>query len=361
MDYSQVGFLAQVEGERLNHLEISVIIPTLNEADNIERCLKAIFAQSHKPDEVIVIDGYSTDETVEIAKKFPVKIFHNEFIIRAGACQIGLENAEGEYIAFTDADCVADPDWLQNLMKEFNTNAIIGLAGATKHEIGQGLWPQAINLALGTFIGSGDSVQWRSYPTKRLIKSSSGCNSIYRRKDLIEVGGFNVRLSGGEDENLNKRLSTRGKILYVPDAVVWHYHKMTGLRQFSKRMRRYGRWKTEARVWALRALPPSLIVPPLLLSLIFTPWIFAGALCLYLVILLASAIKIAIEQKSAIYVISIPPVYAIGHTFFTIGFWEELILPYRRLRSWRESLKGHSKGLKLLLNSIATLGKEKGQ
>lgn len=345
----------------MNHLGISVIIPTLNEAEKIERCLKAIFAQSHKPYEVLVLDGYSTDETVEIANKFPVKIFHNEFIIRAGACQIGLENAEGEYIAFTDADCVADPDWLQNLMKEFDTSTIVGLAGATKHEIGQGLWTQSINLALGTLIGSGDSVQWRSYPTKRLIKSPSGCNCIYRRKELIEVGGFNVRISGAEDEELNKRLLTRGKFLYVPDAVVWHYHKMTGLRQFSKRMRLYGRWTIEARAWALRALPPSLIVLPLLLSLIFTPWIFTGALCLYLVILLASAIKVAIEQKNAIYVISIPPVYAIGHTFFTIGFWEELILPHRKVRSWRESLKKQSKRLKLLLNNITTLGNEKRQ
>lgn len=59
--------------------KISVIIPVKNEEDKIERCLEAIFSQSYKPFEVIEVDGHSKDKTVE--------------------------NAKGEYVAFTDADC----------------------------------------------------------------------------------------------------------------------------------------------------------------------------------------------------------------------------------------------------------------
>lgn len=318
---------------------ISVVIPALNEADKIEQCLRAIFTQSHKPDEVLVVDAYSTDETVEIAKKFPVKIFPNEFIVRAGACQVGLGKAKGEYIAFTDADCVPEREWLKNLIKEFNDNSIVGLAGATKPHLDQDIWAKSIALALSTFVGSGDSVQWRLYPNKRPAKSPSGCNSIYRRKDLLEIGGFNVRISGGEDEHLNKRLLTKGKFFYIPDAVVWHHHKMNTLRQFVKRMRQYGKWKTEARVWALRALPPSLIVLPLLISLIFTPWIFISALGLYSAIILGSAFRIAFQQRNAVYAVSIPIVYAIGHTFYTIGFWQELLIPHRKVKSWSKALR----------------------
>lgn len=47
---------------------ISILIPVRNEADKIERCLEAIFSQSYKPFEVIVVDGHSTDKTVENAK-----------------------------------------------------------------------------------------------------------------------------------------------------------------------------------------------------------------------------------------------------------------------------------------------------
>lgn len=59
--------------------KISLIIPVKNEEDKIERCLEAMFNQTIKPYEVIVVDGHSTDNTMENAKKFPVKTFHKSF------------------------------------------------------------------------------------------------------------------------------------------------------------------------------------------------------------------------------------------------------------------------------------------
>ena len=59
--------------------KISVIIPVKNESEKIERCLEAVFSQSYKPHEVIVVDGHSTDKTVENARKFPVETFHKSF------------------------------------------------------------------------------------------------------------------------------------------------------------------------------------------------------------------------------------------------------------------------------------------
>ena len=57
----------------MKEAKISVIIPVRNEAKRIERCLEAVFSQSLKPHEVIVVDGRSTDKTVEKASQFPVK------------------------------------------------------------------------------------------------------------------------------------------------------------------------------------------------------------------------------------------------------------------------------------------------
>ena len=84
--------------------KISVIIPVRNEEEKIRRCLQAVFNQTLKPFEVIVVDGHSTDKTVENARKFPVKVFYEDYHTRAGACQIGVKNARGDYISFTDAD-----------------------------------------------------------------------------------------------------------------------------------------------------------------------------------------------------------------------------------------------------------------
>ena len=98
--------------------KISVIIPVRNEAEKIERCLKSVFSQSLKPHEVIVVDGHSDDGTVEKAKEFPVKIIYENYHTRSGACQLGVENAGGEIIAFTDADCLPSPDWIRCLRAE---------------------------------------------------------------------------------------------------------------------------------------------------------------------------------------------------------------------------------------------------
>lgn len=112
---------------------ISVIIPVRNQANKIEKCLKAVFAQSCKPCEVVVVDGHSNDGTIERAQSFPVKILYEDYHTRGGACQVGVENAEGEYVAFTDADCIPDKGWLTNLVKELD-NGIIGVGGAIKKD-----------------------------------------------------------------------------------------------------------------------------------------------------------------------------------------------------------------------------------
>jgi len=136
-----------------NKPKISVVIPVRNEAEKIEQCLKAVFAQSLKPREVIVVDGRSTDETVEKARKFPVRIFLQDYGACGAARQIGLENAEGEYVAFTDADCIPSENWLRNLVAEFK-EGIVGIGGGKKN-IGEGLWAKSINLAQNTFLAVG--------------------------------------------------------------------------------------------------------------------------------------------------------------------------------------------------------------
>ena len=315
-----------------NSQNITVIVPARNEALKIEQCLQAVLGQSYPPAEVFVVDAYSKDKTVEIAERYPVKVFYNKHLIRAGACQVGVDNAKSSLVAFVDADCVPEKDWLNNLVREMDDD-VIGLAGATKFQLSEKVWERSIGLALGTVIGSGDSVQWRIYHNKHQIKSPSGCNSIYRKQAIQEAGGFNVGISGGEDEDLNRRLGGKGKIYYIPDAIVWHNHKMNGLWQFCKRMRLYGKWKIESGAWALRAFPPSLLVPLLLIVSIFQPLVFLAAAGLYLLITLFFSLMIAVRERQIVYLFTVPVVYTLGHVSFTIGLWQELLRP-RRFLKW---------------------------
>jgi glycosyltransferase involved in cell wall biosynthesis len=304
----------------MNYNKISVIIPVKNEEKKIMQCLEAISKQTVKPFEIIVVDGNSRDRTVEIAKNFPIKLFYEKYPTRASACQIGIENATGDYIAFTDADCIPQKDWLENLVKEFNSN-LAGVGGGIKN-IGENIWEKSIDLAMGTFLGSANSIQGRFFKDKRYVKSISGCNSMYHREDILRVGGFDISLSTAEDTELNRKLSRFGKLLYTPNAIILHNHKRS-LNKFGKRMYEYGYGRAKGRLWDLQAIPPILILISFI-SLIFTRLLFLSMVEVYITILILMGAKFVIEKKDIKYLISIPIIYMVEHGLYTFGFWKGL-------------------------------------
>jgi cellulose synthase/poly-beta-1,6-N-acetylglucosamine synthase-like glycosyltransferase len=270
---------------------------------------------------VIVVDGHSTDRTVEIVSKYPAKIVHEDYGTVGGARQVGLENSKGEYVAFTDADCIPERNWLENLVKELDEDSV-GVGGGIKN-IGEGIWGKSIALTADTFLGSANSVQGRGFKEKRAVKSISGCNSIYRKKDLAAIGGFNVNLSVNEETELNKRLSKMGKLLYTPDAVILH-DQDRGLKAFAKRMYQFGYGRGRLRLWDLQCVPP-LIALFLLLSLLFTPWIFVSGIVSYSLVLVTMGLKIAVQKKGIKYAVTVPIVYLVEHLSYSIGFWGGLL------------------------------------
>lgn len=296
---------------------ISVIIPVKNEEGKISNCLRGVFSQSYAPYEVIVVDGHSTDETVAEAKKFPVKIICEDYGTIGGARQVGLKNAYGEFVAYTDADCIPERKWLENLIKEFDVD-IVGIGGGIKN-VGDGFWKKPIALIMNTFIGSANSVQGRLFKEKRFTKSISGCNSMYRRETLREIGGFKATLSVNEETDLNRRLTKFGKLLYTPDALVIH-NQARGLKDFAHRMYQFGWGRGRLRLWNLQCIVP-IIALCLVLSLVFTYWVCLGAIIIYSFILILMGFKFTIQERDIKYLGSIPIVYTVEHISYSIGFW----------------------------------------
>jgi glycosyltransferase involved in cell wall biosynthesis len=304
-----------------NNFDVSVVIPVRDAETMIGRCLDAVFSQSYSPCEVIVVDGHSDDRTVEIASRYPVEIVYENYGTVGGARQVGLENSKGEYVAFTDADCLPEKNWLENLTKEFGESAV-GVGGGVKN-IGEGIWGKAIALTADTFLGSANSVQGRVLKEKCTVKSISGCNSMYRKRDLLEIGGFNITLSINEETELNKRLSKIGDLMYIPDAVVLHKQDRN-LNAFAKRMFQFGYGRGKMRLWDLPCIPP-VIAFLLLFSLLFTPWILVSGLVSYALILIAMGIKIAVQENNITYVSTVPIVYIVEHLSYSIGFWRGIL------------------------------------
>ncbi len=101
----------------------SVIVPFLNEEKLIERCLKALLQQEFdKQDyELIFIDNGSSDRSPDIVRQYPVTLLHESHRDPYFARNRGVRMARGQFIAFTDSDCIVDRHWLTNLYHSFKT------------------------------------------------------------------------------------------------------------------------------------------------------------------------------------------------------------------------------------------------
>jgi glycosyltransferase involved in cell wall biosynthesis len=112
-------------------LSLSIVIPVYNEERYIGTCLKAISKQSVKPDEVIVVNNNSTDNTLKIIKKFSfVTILHEKRQHQAFAQKTGFDKASGDIIGRIDADSVLPKNWVEKIKKDFEQNPkIVAVTG----------------------------------------------------------------------------------------------------------------------------------------------------------------------------------------------------------------------------------------
>lgn len=113
-------------------MKVSVIVPAYNEDAYIGKCLESLTHQEVKPDEIIVINNNSTDDTVKIAKTFPVRIVREKKQGMTPARNKGFNEAQYEIIARTDADTIVPPDWIKQIKQEFKDKSLIALSGPAR-------------------------------------------------------------------------------------------------------------------------------------------------------------------------------------------------------------------------------------
>ena len=222
-------------------MKVSIIIPTKNNADTLEKCLQAICNQDFPKDEieVVIVDGYSKDGTTEIAKKFGCKVVYEKIGTIGGARNIGVENSTGDYIVFTDADCVPEIDWLKNLIREFRDERVASVGGPNITPEDDTEFAKCVGHVLEFLSSFGARYAFKADKVLEIYHNPT-CNSAYRRKVFEEVGGFNVKLITCDDEELDYRIRKKGyKILFTPYARVYHYRRPTW-KSFAKMSWKYG-------------------------------------------------------------------------------------------------------------------------
>ncbi len=207
---------------------ITVAIVVRNGEETIGRTLDSIFSGQFHPDEVLVIDGLSEDGTLDVVKnyalKYNIRIVSNPQRKIAFGRNIALREAQGDIIAYTDADCIVDQTWLIRIYQRFEEDP--ELAGC-----GGRMLPLPPRNKLERFAGRvfleeimryDNHLRYCDQPS--VAGALITANSAYRREILLEIGGFDEWFGNyGEDIDLYWRLIKSGyRLLYDPDIVVYH-------------------------------------------------------------------------------------------------------------------------------------------
>jgi GT2 family glycosyltransferase len=237
----QQYYAAPLPPELPEYPRVSVVVCAYNADRTLDSCLASLKELNYPNYEVIVINDGSNDHTLKIAKSYDyIKLISQDNKGLSVARNVGLAEATGEIIAYTDSDCVADPDWLTYMVAKFLSSGLSAVGGPNFPPPENSLVPSCVAVSPGgpTHVLLSDEV----------AEHIPGCNMAFRREVLEEIGGFDpIFHAAGDDVDICWRLQDKGYTIgFSPAAVVWHFRRNT-VKDYLKQQRGYG--KAEALVY----------------------------------------------------------------------------------------------------------------
>ena len=209
---------------------VTVIIVNWNSGELLARCLRHLSTQTVRPQSILLVDNHSTDGSLALARAFPgvTVLPMPENLGFAAGNNRGLAHCQTEFVALLNPDAFAEPDWLERLLEQTSLHPEAAFFGSRQMAHG----------SKGVLDGVGDKYHlsgllWRhrhGRPQEAVdllpgeIFSPCACAALYRRRALLEVGGFDEDyFCYAEDVDLGFRLRLAGhQAMYAPKAVVHH-------------------------------------------------------------------------------------------------------------------------------------------
>lgn len=316
-----------MESENANEPpKVSIIITTLNNEKTIGECLKSIFELNYPKEhlEVIVVDGGSSDSTIEIAQKYPAKIIikHSN---APSAYNYALNYAESEIFGTIDADAKVEKEWLNKLVVHLKNPKVAGVSGMIETWNSESKLPRCI----------GYDLKYRYTRIKNEANRVATMNLLLKKSIVKEVGGFDENLATQYDTDLGVRITNKGyKIVLEPQAKCYHFNRPT-FKEYFKQQLQYG--KNVSKLYVKR---PNLAkgdaitdfwmnIQPILIVTLFLffvtgflekfMWCISGAILAFLLIFyFASAFRLSYIYKDACAMLLVV-VYFVRAVAWTLG------------------------------------------
>jgi cellulose synthase/poly-beta-1,6-N-acetylglucosamine synthase-like glycosyltransferase len=217
-------------------LSASVIVPVFDGAETLDACLRALSAQTIENGryEVIIVDDGSADGSADVAARHGATVIHQDHAGAAAARNRGSQQARGQVLLFTDADCEPSPDWIEQMLAPFADPEVLGVKGAYRtrqHSV------------VARFVQAEFEEKYDRQRRVEQIDFVDTYAAAYRRATFLAHGGFDPEFLLDEDQEFSFRLAQEGCILVLnPRAIVYHRHPST-VWNYAWRKAQFGRWK----------------------------------------------------------------------------------------------------------------------
>ena len=320
----------------------SIIIPVLNEERFIEECIESVVSNTDDIEkmEIIIIDGGSEDNTLEIVKKISSKyqnviLLHNPKKITPISLNLAIKESSGEFIVRLDAHALYSKNYVNKCIQVLeNSDENIGNVGGfieTK-STNSSVFSRAVSLCLSSIFGVGISKFRISKPTKREFVDTVpfGC---FRRSLFDELGLFNEEEPRNEDLEFNQRiLRADKKIILDPDIHSTYFSRSTLNKLFSQQFDNgkivTNKFRGKESFHKLRHFVPLLFFTYLLsipfFSLFESLYLTEASLYLYpgflyLILNVSFSIFIALKNKDILLFPSLMFVFFVIHFSYGLG------------------------------------------
>jgi len=313
---------------------VSFVIPMLNEAAAITRCISSILEQSYPAGriEIVVVDGLSTDgsraEVEALARKHPnIRLFDNPEKRTPRSLNIGIQNSRGEVVIILGAHTRIDNEFVAlniRYMREMGVKC----TGGTQINTGDTYWQRAIGLGMGSRFGI-PSAPYRYDKRKRFVDTV--VYAAYARELFDEVGYFDEELHISEDAELNWRIRKAGyRIFFTPEIISYYYPRAT-LGRLARQFFNYGILRVNVikkhhdAVKPVHLVPPLFVLATLLLAAAALRWPAAGRALFaiwaaYGLFLAVAAVSTCREEKSWSCLPALPAVFLTMQIAWGLGF-----------------------------------------
>jgi cellulose synthase/poly-beta-1,6-N-acetylglucosamine synthase-like glycosyltransferase len=210
---------------------VSVVVPVRDGESTIADCLDAILATDYPPyrREVLVVDNGSTDGSAAQIQARPVRYLREPKRGVSHARNLGIAESTGEILAFVDADCLVEPEWLTELVRPFEDPEVGCVGGELKHAPPT----TAAERQAARMLGDWQRFAFTSRPSYAIT-----ANAAYRREVLERIGPFDPHMTRAQDVEIGLRFHQHSdlRLAYAEDAVARHRNRSTQLGFFRQQL-----------------------------------------------------------------------------------------------------------------------------